>query len=137
MLKRSTLFITGLALGLTCFGQTESGSKQFSHVKLIEDFVHAPESKPGAPFTLTQGFGTNLRGATPMRYVRGPRSLTLKEMEARRIRIARALAGPRCGHIIVKSAPAGIDSKSLREFPKRDEAMPVIKGLPACAEDMR
>jgi hypothetical protein len=120
---RATLFIAGLALSFAGFGQTEAGSKQLGHVKLVEDFVHAPENKP-APFVLNQGFGTNLRAPV--------------SAEARRIRIARALqTGLRCGHIIVKSAPPGIDSKSMHAVPKGAEAMPVLKGLPVCPEDIR
>jgi hypothetical protein len=91
MLKGSILFITGLALCFTCFGQTASGGKQ-----IIE----------------------------------------------RRKRIAALIAkvqqaGPTCAHIIVKQAPAGIDSKSLHDVPKGSEAMPVHKGLQACPEDIR
>src|SRR5579863_6038509 len=114
MLKGSTVFMTGLALCMACFGQTESGPP--SHVKLIEDFIQAPAPAPN---------------------MRSPRNFDPKQMEAQRIRIARALqAGPRCGHIIVKPVPPGIDSKSIRGVPKGDEAM-IHKAMPACPEDIR
>ncbi len=114
MLNGSTLFMTGLALCMACFGQTESGP--LSHVKLIEDFIKAPVPAP---------------------YMRSPTNFDPKQMEARRIRIARALqAGPRCGHIIVKPALPGVDSKSIHGVPKGDEAM-IHKAMPACPEDIR
>ena|SRR5579862_3856860 len=129
-MARSPIFlITGFALCFTCFGQTKLSVSPLSHVKLMEDFVPAVESKAPAVFPI-EGFGPGKQGGAP-----GP-----KTQRRRRIaQLARASqVGSRCGHIIMKPPPAGIDSKALYEVPKGgSETMPVIKGLPVCAEDMR
>ena len=128
MLKESALLITAaLALCFASFGQTDSGGKLLGHLKLVEDFAPRAESKPLAK--LIEGFRPDRQGSAQRPNVQ----------RRRVVMMARApQPGARCGHIIVKSAPAGVDSKIAREAPKGGQAtMPVHKGLPACAEDMR